>query len=73
MSAKGMSNVNVVRDLKALQAELAALEAQITSMESTIKGMRAAKLRSDLRASVLLEGIRSMVRKSRQVRSHESS
>jgi hypothetical protein len=67
------SGFDSVRDLKALQAELEGLEAQITSMESTIKGLRAAKLRSDLRASVLLEGIRSMVRKSRRVRSHESS
>jgi hypothetical protein len=35
----------------------------IANMETTIKDLRAAKLRSDLRASVLLEGIRSIVRK----------
>jgi hypothetical protein len=73
MGAEEMSNVDVVRDLKALQVELEALEAQISSMETTIKDLRAAKLRSDLRASLLLEGIRSIVRKSRRVRSHESS
>ena len=54
------------------QVELEALEAQITNMETTIKDLRAAKLRSDLRASVLLEGVRSIVRKSRRVR-HEGS
>jgi hypothetical protein len=38
-----------------LKAELAALNAQIDDMEVTIKGLRTEKLRSDLRASLLLE------------------
>jgi hypothetical protein len=38
-------------------------------MEATIKGLRTAKLRSDLRASLLLEGIRAIVRKSRRMQS----
>jgi hypothetical protein len=62
-------NPDPVRDLRVLQAELDALETQITNMETTIKALRAANLRSDLRASVLLEGIRAIVRKSRRVRS----
>jgi hypothetical protein len=56
----------VMNNLKTMQAELNALETQITNMETTIKDLRAAKLRSDLHASVLLEGIRSIVRKSRR-------
>jgi hypothetical protein len=66
------SGFDPVRDVKALQAELAELEEQIANLESTIKFLRVAKLRSDLRASLLLEGIRAIVRKSRRVR-HEGS